>query len=139
MINPKLVMAGGLLLVILSLTTWGFYERSGKLSVEVKLTLLEAKHDEVVKENKRKEVENDERIKTAVTERESLVRQLRDNQVRLSAVQRTLAAGSSERVCYARAGLNAAFGILVSEIRGIASEGDTAIINNKALLDSWPK
>ena len=92
-----------------------------------------------MKDNRRKEIENDERIKTAAVERESLMRQLRDNQVRLSTLQRTLTTAGTGRVCYDADGLNTAYRELVSEIRAIAGEGQAALINNKAWLESWPR
>ena len=137
--NPRLIALGGIGLVILSLTTWGFYERSGKLSIKAELEVLQVLHDKVVKDNKRKEIENNERIKTATAERDSLLRRLRDNQVRLSALQRTLAASGSGRVCYDADGLNGAYRELVSEIRVISGEGQAALIDNKTWLSSWPK
>ncbi|HJS82859.1 MAG TPA: hypothetical protein VJ742_08520 [Nitrososphaera sp.] len=137
--NPKLYLAGGVTIILLLLTSWGFYERSEKLSIKSELAVLQAIHDEVVKDNKRKEVENNERLKTAATQRESLMRQLRDNQVRISTLQRTLTASGTGRACYDADGLNTAYGELVTEVRAIAGEGQAALINNKAWLESWPR
>lgn len=131
--NPKLL--GGIGLVILALTTWGFAERSGRLSIKAELAVLQAVHDEVVKDNKRKEVENNERIETAATERESLMRQLHDNQVRLRTLQRTLTASGTGRVCFR----SEAFATTLSGITGLLGEGEIGVINAKTLLESWPK
>jgi uncharacterized protein YlxW (UPF0749 family) len=39
--NPMLLKWGGIALVVLSLTTWGFWERSGKLSAEKDVASLQ--------------------------------------------------------------------------------------------------
>ena len=124
-----------ILAVISAIFGWGMWERSGKLSAKAELTVLQILHDKVVKDNKRKEVENDERIKTAAAERDSLHRQLRDNQVRLSTLQRTLTTSKSGQVCFREQG----FATALSGITGIITEGEVGIIDARTLLDSWPK
>ena len=126
-----LIVAG----ILSAMFGWGMWERSGKLSAKAELTVLQVLHDKVVKDNKRKEVENDERIKTAAAERDSLHRQLRDNQIRLSTLQRTLTTSRSGKVCFREQG----FATALSGITGLLGEGETGIINAKTLLDSWPK
>lgn len=137
--NPKVLLAGGLLLVILSLTTWGLWERSGKLSIKAELTSQQAEYDRTVKENKRIKEENDERIKTAATERESLMRQLRDNQLRFGSLRASITTRRPKGTCTESATVDAALSQFLADTEGFITEGDEAIINVKAWADSWPK
>ena len=139
MINPKLILAGGLLLVILSMLSWGLWERSGKLSAKAELTALQTEHDKVVAENKRKEVLNNERIKTADAERVSLTRQLHDNQVRLSALRASITTHRPDGTCTESTTVDTALSEFLADVEGYITEGDTAVINVKAWAASWPK
>lgn len=143
--NPKLIMLGGIGLVILSLTTWGFYERSGKLSIKADYDGFIAKAQilaaERIAENQRKEAEYRERLKTAEFAAAAARNRLREytERPRGSLLPTSAASsGSSETTCYNRAGLDTALSRFEEGITGLLAEGDEAIINTRAWFASWP-
>ena len=142
--NPKLILAGGLLLVILSLTTWGFYERSGKLSIKADYDGFIAKAQilaaERLVENARKEKEYETKLRSAESARSVALAKLREHQKRadLSGMS-FLPVTPANRVCFDRTQLESAIGVLVKDLQGFAEQGDIALIDTHTLLEAWPK
>ena len=142
--NPKLLMVGGLLLVILALTTWGFYERSGKLSIKADYDGFVAKAQilaaERLAENARKEKEYETKLRNAESARAAAIAKLREHQKRtdLSGMS-FLPATPTNRVCFDRTQLESAIGNLVKDLQGLAEQGDIGLIDLRTVLDSWPK
>ena len=140
---PKLYLAGGLAIILLSLTTWGLWERNSKLSIKAeydgfisKAQILAA---ERLAENQRKEAEYNERIKKAESARTAAVKRLRDQNH--SGIPRLpfLPASTEARICFDRPKLDAAIGILVKDLQGIATDGDLALIDLQTFVESWPR
>ena len=140
---PKLYLMGGVTLVLLSLTTWGFYERSAKLSIKAEydgfVTKAQILAAERLAENKRKEAEYNERIKKAESARTAAVKRLRDQSH--SGIPRLpfLPASTEARICFNRTQLESAIGVLVKDLQGIATDGDLALIDLQTFVESWPR
>ena len=86
-----------------------------------------------------KEREHATQLNVAMGMRDDAFAKLRLSQDRARALQRSLAAASSGKVCYDADGLNTAYRELVSEIRAIAGEGEGKAIDLKAAIESWPR
>lgn len=143
--NPKLIMLGGVGLVILALTTWGFYERSSKLSIKAEydgfVTKAQILAAERLAENQRKETEYRERLKTAEFAASASLKRLREYTERPRGSllpSASTSTGIPETTCYNRAGLDAALSKFEEGVTGLLTEGDEAIINVRAWLASWP-
>ena len=140
--NPKLL--GGIGLVILALTTWGFAERSGRLSIKADYDGFVAKAQilaaERLAENQRKEAEYRERLKTAEFARDAAMRKLREHRANTSLSGMSLTPETAtNRVCFNRTELESAFRILVTDLQGLAEQGDIALIDLQTVLASWPQ
>lgn len=141
---PKLYLAGGLAIILLLLTTWGFYERSGKLSIKADYDGFIAKAQilaaERLAENQRKEAEYRERLKTAEFARDAAMRKLRERRASSSLSGMPLTPETAtNRVCFDRPQLESAFRILVTDLQGIAEQGDIALIDLQTVLSGWPQ
>ena len=83
--------------------------------------------------------EHNEQVTVAMAERDASLARMRDSQKRTHALQRTITASKTGKVCFRSEGLDAAYRELVSEIRAIAGEGQAGLIDNKAWASAWPK
>ena len=132
-----------ILAVLSALFGWGMWERSGKLSIKaeydtfiIKAQILAA---ERLAENQRKEAEYRERLKTAEFARDRLMRELRQRRENSSLSGMSLTPESAtNRVCFNRTKLESAFRILVTDLQGIAEQGDIALIDLQTVLAGWP-
>lgn len=144
MINPKAILAGILLIVILGLTSWGLSERIGKLTIEEKYNDFVSKAQilaaERLAENQRKETEYRERLKTAEFARDVAMRKLRERRESSSLSGMSLTPETAtNRVCFNRTQLESAFRILVTDLQGISEQGDIALIDLQTVLSGWPR
>ena len=108
---------------------------------------VKAKGDEQERRSKEKEAADAKQIKDAVSERNVALAKLRKS---ASASRRPLsrsaeAAAGSDKVCFGAPAYNAASGRLrerlergLGGIQQLASEGDSAQIDAKALIKAWP-
>jgi hypothetical protein len=89
---------------------------------------------------KRKETENADRIKTAVSERDRAIKRLSDERAGRSVVPFTPPdPGGGGKVCYDRAAFESALQRFAERTAELIDEGDRALIDSKALLDAWPR
>lgn len=135
--NTNLLLGG--IIVILALLGWGGFEHGRYARTKLQLETVESMNAQLLDENKRKEVENEERIKIALTERESLTRQLHDNQVRLSDLRNSITTQRPGGACTESATVDTALSQFLADVEGFITEGDQAVINVKAWSDSWPQ
>ena len=132
-----------ILAILSALFGWGMWERSGKLSIKADydgfVTKAQILAAERLAENQRKEAEYNERIKKAESARVASVKRLRDQNH--SGIPRLpfLPATTEARICFDRTKLDAAIGILVKDLQGIATDGDLALIDLQAFVSSWPR
>ena len=100
---------------------------------------LEAQAEEQTKQAKLKEAQDAKRIQDALSDRDAALKRLRQrpNPVNLSSLPVNPA--DNTKLCFDRAGLDAALQRFTKGVDGLVAEGDTAIINQRALRDSWPK
>ena len=140
--NPRLIALGGIGLIILSLTTWGFAERSERLSIKADYDGFIAKAQilaaERLAENQRKEAEYRERLKTADFERNRLMRELRERRERASLFTvpgSPQTSGSNEIVCWSATRFNEG----LRELEGIINQGQEIVIDLQTVLSAWPK
>ena len=142
-----------ILVVILAAAGFGLYERhegrvEGRQEVQVKFDQfvnetkaagLKAEQDKIVKEKA-----DEQKIAAANSARDIALGKLQLAQSQASAGRRILsdiptAAGSPDKICFSRAKFESAFGKFNADLQGLAKRGDTAIIDNKAWLSSWPQ
>lgn len=140
----------GIVLLIIALAMGAAYfkgHHAGAQEVQQKFDLFtaqvnaageKARADAAIKEK------NDEaKITAANTSRDAALARLRDAQASANAGRRILsgipaASGSPDKICFSRAKFESAFGTLNTDLQGLTQRGDTAIIDNKAWLNSWP-
>jgi hypothetical protein len=138
--------------LLLSSWGWGLYQKhegrvEGRQEVQTKFDAfvnetkaagLKAEADKLAKEKA-----DNEKINSAVVARDVALARLQSAQAANSAGRRVLSGiptspGSPDKICFSRARFESAFGTLNTDLQGIAQRGDTAIIDNKAWLNSWP-
>ena len=131
--NPIAYILIGLMI---ALGVYGYVEHSRFIKVRLE-------YDSFISETRiltaQQEAKHAVQISTAMAERDAANKRLSDNQARSRAMQRTLTAKSTGRICYSSDGLDSAYRELVSEIRAIAGEGQAGLIDNKAWASAWPK
>jgi hypothetical protein len=87
----------------------------------------------------KKDKDNAKQIKDALASRDVALSRLRSHTRSRPVSVLPTAPASVSGVCFTRAGFESAFGTLYTDLQGIAESGDTALINNRAWRDSWPK
>lgn len=107
---------------------------------------LEAQAEAQKLENKRKETENAKRIQDALGERDAALKRLRNKPRPVSLSDPTAPASVGSRFSIETSAYNAAMGEFrkslgagLAEAQRLATEGDEAAIDAKALLQSWPR
>ena len=139
---PKLYLAGGIAAIILVLSGYAWFEhnRYARVKAEYDGFVAQAQAIATVQlaENQRKEKENAQRIKSAESARDIALKQLRLSTAssgRLRTTIASLTASRTGKVCYSSTGLDAA----LSGVTRLIEEGDTAVINNRAWFEAWPR
>src|SRR3989304_1211500 len=130
----KLVIGGVLLVIILSLFGYARWEPSRYVETKadydtfiIKAQVLAA---ERLAENRRKEIEYQERLKTADAARSILLNRLRDSEASTHSIGMSLfAATTQSRVCLDKSRSDEAFTRLVADLQGLAQQGDIALID----------
>lgn len=139
--NPKLIALGVVGLVILSLTTWGFYERSEKLSIKADYDGFIAKAQILAAEqlayNRNKEIQYAERLKTAEFAAAAARNRLREytERPRSDPLPGSPQTADANTVCFATERLDRG----LRELEGIIVAGQEAVVDRNVLLESWPK
>ena len=140
----------GIALLVIALAMGAAYfkgKHEGMAEVQQKYDLFVAQVNAAGEKAKadalQKEKENDAKITAANTSRDSALARLRDAQASANAGRRILSgiptsASSPDKICFSRAKFESAFGTLNTDLQGLTQRGDTAIIDNKAWLSSWP-
>ena len=116
--------------VILALLRWGSLERSGKISIQAEYDTFIAKTEAI---KAKQEKDNAEAIHAALTKRDAAIR-LR-NEARANLMRVSLAAEGVSQGCFRSQEFDAA----ISTITGIVEQGETALINFKSCMESWPR
>lgn len=131
-----------ILAVLSAMFGWGMWERSGKLSIKSEYNgfVADAKAIAAVQlaERQRKEKENEERIKTSESDRNAALASLRlatADSGRLRTTINSLTTSRSGQVCFR----SPEFATTLSGITGLVEQGETSLINSRALLEGWPK
>ena len=143
MIFKSYIIGGTFILILLSLVGYGYFEHSRFINMRDKhenfILKTEILAEERRIENQRKEAEYNERIKKAESARVAAVKRLRDQTN--SGIPRLpfLPTSTEARICFDRSKLDAAFGILVKDLQGIATDGDLALIDLQTFVSSWPR
>lgn len=133
--SPKLILAGGLMLVVLALTTWGFYERSEKLEARSFIESAQAIAALQLQERKKQEEANAKRIQDAESALAAERLRHQADTHRMRSTINSITASQSGKVCIR----SDAFTAFLSETSELIERGDIAISENKAWLASWPK
>ena len=125
--NTNLVIFG----IILVLCGYSYFEHDRFIKARLELNTFVAKTEAL---QAKQEKDNAQAINNALTERDAANLKLRDSQTRTRSLQSALTADRSSKVCFRSQGFDAA----LSGITGLIEEGDRAITDNKAWLNSWP-
>ena len=132
-----------ILSILSTLFAWGMWERSGKLSIKaeydgfvIKAQILAA---ERLAENRKKEIEYEERLKTAEFARTVAINQLRISQERARVSRMSIIPQGPERLCFSRSGFDAALQSFLGTVEAIVTEGDIGLIDKQTLLKAWPE
>ena len=135
-------------IVFLLLAGYAQYWKSEARAYKDQLTVFTAQVESIGKQaierNRRIEDANKSRIDVAIANRDASIARLRllvqQANTRTSVLPST--AGTAQdpsRVCFDKAKLDESLKQFIGSAAGIAQEGDSAIIDNKAWLSSWPK
>ena len=126
--NTNLVILG----IILILCGYGYFEHNRFIKARLELDAFVSKTETL---QAKQEKDNAEAIHTALSERDAALGSLYDSQTRTRSLQAALTADRSSKVCFRSEGFNAT----LSGITGLLNEGETALINFKTCIESWPK
>lgn len=140
--NPKLILAGVLLLSYLGLIGYGYFEHNRFLKTKAEysefVTKSELNAAIATAEKERKEKEYANQILDAHRSRNIALAKLRQHQA--SAAERALSlASSSALVCYEGTELDVAYRILVTGLRAVSKEGDENTIELNQMIEAWPE
>lgn len=123
-------------LILLVLVCWGTYEHNRFLTVKTEFTEF---RETSIAQALKQEKEHALQVNNALSQRDVALNRLRDSEARSRSSFIPKTAGSPETACYNRARLDAALSKFEEGIRGLLSEGDEAIINDRTWLASWPR
>lgn len=142
--NPKLILAGSILLAFLGLAGWGYFEHNRFIKKSLELTEFVSQTQinaaVATAEKARKEKEDAERIQNAVIARDAAINKLRQHQASAASSRLPFLPASTEnRVCLNRTQFESAIGSLVTDLQGLVGEGDIALIDLQTFIESWPK
>lgn len=115
---------------------YGWYEHTRFLTVKSEYSEFKSL---AVEQTLKQEKAHAKQVSDALDERDASLQRLRNSEKRSDALRVSIASESSGRICYRPNELNGAYRDLVTEIRTIAGEGQTAMINLQATLAAWPK
>jgi len=89
---------------------------------------------------KQREADDAKRIAVAVAGRDAALKRLSDERAGRRNVPFTGPdTGGSGKICYDRAALESALQRFTAGTQGLIDEGDTALINGRALVGAWPR
>jgi len=139
---PKLYLFGAIGLVILVLSGYGWFEHTRYQTTKAEYDGFVAKAQAIaaqqLAENARKDKEYADKIHSAESARDAALGKLRDSQAstsRLRSTLHSLSASRSGQVCFSASGFDA----FLSANTGLIEQGQGAIIDSRALLQSWPE
>ena len=134
---PIMLTANQLLIVvILAFGGWGAWEHARFLSVKAEYSDF---REQAVTQALAQEKQHNEQISVAMAERDASIARMRDNEIRFNSSFLPKTTGNSETACYDRSRLDAALSKFEEGIRELLTEGDEAIINNRAWASAWPE
>jgi len=122
--------------IILALGGWGYYEHDKFLSVKAEYSDF---REQSVTQALAQEKQHNEQINVAMVERDAANKRLSDDQARSRALRTAITPTGPEKLCYSRSAFDAAISAYLAGIENLLADGDQAVIDNKAWLESWPK
>jgi hypothetical protein len=154
MIPPTLIAAGVAGVAFLGLIGSTTYYKNDRDTIQAEFTgykaTVKAQGEKAEAEKQLQELKNANKIAAAVVDRDAAIKQLRVDVAQARSRIRTLpsnptAPSGSRQVCFGSEAYNAAFqqfGTSLSgflqDATGLAYEGDSAILDAKTLIQSWP-
>jgi len=124
------------IIILLAVGGYGWYEHTRFLNE--RLAYSDFREEATAQVLKQEKAHNDQ-INAALIERDASIARMRDSQTRSKSLQSSLATALSRGTCQDSATDHAALSRFFTDLEGYIVEADTAVINVKAWLESWPK